>query len=127
MNNIQKLLTEAVASLGGQAKAFEECEAIYSRVLRTEPFTLSELPSGEQNKLVFQFKEALFVKMTGKVKANFDSDWWYDMVYDWIYENPIYVDLPLDTQVVDLCNYKGEGIGVSLFELAKHLPVFNGK
>lgn len=37
------------------------------------------------------------------------------------------VELSPDTKVVCLCNYKGEGEGIALFEMAKHLPVFKSK
>lgn len=45
---------------------------------------------------------------------------------EWVFEEfaKNYDDSYCNLPIVELCNYKGEGMGIQLFETVKHLPVY---
>lgn len=128
MNTIISALNSAIENLGGQDQAIAACERIYSGVWRSEPFTVSEgCDSGDLWELEDQLNQMVYISATGKTKPDHFCEQWYDLYNDWKYENKQAVTISDDTLVVSLCNYKGEGEGIALFDMAKHLPVFRSK
>ena len=128
MNSLISVLNATVESLGGQGAALAACDRMYSGVWRSEPFTVSEgCDSGDLWELEDQLSQMLFIAATGHDKPNHFCERWYDLYNDWKYENKQVVKISDDTLIVSLCNYKGEGEGLALFAIAKHLPVFKSK
>jgi len=128
MNTIINALNSAIESLGGQDQAIAACERMYSGTWRSEPFTISEgCDSGDLWELEDQLNQMLYIANTGNTKPDQFCEQWYDMYNDWKHENKQAVTLSDDMLVVSLCNYKGEGEGIALFDMVKHLPVFKSK
>lgn len=108
---------------------YQQAEKLYISVLRTEPQPVSELHSTEKVCLLHDIKAMIFCDNTGTTlpqKGN-ESEYFFDMMDDYFYRYPIEIELKDTDLFVDLVNYKGEGIGIALFERVKHLPVFRGK
>lgn len=76
---------------------FAEVEAYYSETLRSEAFSLQSVKSLEY---LAYIKEEL-----SQGDAN--------------------IDFPPNTLVCELCNYKGEGEGIALYDDVKHLSIFS--
>ena len=128
MNTLLNALNVAIESLGGEAAALSACDRMYSGVWRSEPFTIAEgCDSGDLWELENQLKIMAYCKTTGTEQPVQYCERWYDRFSDWSDDNPLDISLSDDDLVVSLCNYKGEGEGLALFEMVKHLPVFRSK
>jgi hypothetical protein len=77
-------------------------ETLYDVMYRSEPSPLSDYESFFDSKE--EFEEWFFEEFN----KNYDDS---------------YVNLP----IVEVCDYKGEGCGIHLFETVKHLPIFRSK
>jgi hypothetical protein len=74
-------------------------ETLYDVMYRSDPSPLSEYESKFDSRE--EFEEWFFEEF----ETNYDDN---------------YVNLP----IVEVCDYKGEGCGIHLFETVKHLPIF---
>lgn len=129
MKQVINALNSAIESLGGEQMAVDACERMYSGTWRSEPFTFADglCDSGDLWELENQLKIMIYCTTTGKKEPATFCERWYDEFSDWLYENPQTVVLPENSLIVSLCNYKGEGEGIALFDMARHLPVFKSK
>lgn len=109
--------------------AFKQAEQLYTSVLRTEPQPVSELHPTEKICLWHDIKAMIFCDNTGVTipQKGDESEHFFDMVDDYFHHNTFEFELKDTDLFVDLVNYKGEGVGIALFERVKHLPVFRGK
>ncbi|MFY7886711.1 MAG: hypothetical protein ACOVOV_17905 [Dolichospermum sp.] len=137
--NIAAMLQTAINNLGGQCQALQACENMYSAQFRSEPFPLSEVGSHWQDSRYSLFVDhavKLYCKTHNLVlpqRHQVEDFERYcdllDMVTDealaWL--NGQGFDIDSDTMVIELCNYKGEGEGLALFEGNEQLPVFISK
>lgn len=74
-------------------------EMMYSEMYRSEPIPLGNYESK------FDSREEFEEWVMDEFEKNYDDS---------------YVNLP----IVEVCDYKGEGCGIHLFETVKHLPIF---
>lgn len=84
----------------------------------------SELHESEQSTLVFSRKEAI-ARDLGISRPLVDDEATMERYYDFV--AGIEIRICDDAEVVDLCNYKGEGAGIAFFEEVADLPVFVSK
>ncbi|WP_210498463.1 hypothetical protein [Vibrio crassostreae] len=131
----------------GVGACIEAAEAQYQEMFRGEAYPLKNAIAED-----FTFNEAvselssgrilnLFIKQHRYFKEipNLSHDEGYaESFYDefgwWSAENksnPLIVEarkqITPETLVVDICNYKGEGEGIELFDDNRHLRIFKGK
>lgn len=123
-------LDKAVSDIGGVDAAMAACERMYQASFRSEPYVLSpsefEEERGElMDELVMTFYSAEFGKPDLSCERAYE--YYYEASEEWFGEKYPAFKLSSDTEVVYICNYKGEGEGVSLYSLAKNLPVFVDK
>lgn len=59
----------------------------------------------------------------GDYESSFDSREEFE---EWVFEefSKNYDDSYCNLPIVEVCDYKGEGTGIHLFETVKHLPIF---
>lgn len=126
LNQAGAALNDSVLMAGGVDAAMNACNRVYSELLRSEPFKLSNhedwgyCPKDLCKDVYGRVAQALYSKETGGTQCGFDF-----RAVDWMKENHPEFEVTGDTLVVDFCNYKGEQEGdVGLFELNKHLNIF---
>lgn len=93
------LLSSYLAEAMQDESTFFEAEAMYSQTFRSEAFSLQSVTNLEY---LADIKEEL---------SQGDSS----------------IDFPPNTLVCELCNYKGEGEGVALYNDVKHFSIFRGR
>lgn len=146
-SNIPAILESAVTAIGGVDAAIDACDRMYSADFRSESMLLKEVQDFEDEVYGLQqaLTEALYTKLTGNkppVKTwgpwegvpeyvsdsfYYECDAFLEAAKDYISKEGISVTVTGDTEVVELCNYKGEGEGLALLALTKNLPVFRSK
>jgi hypothetical protein len=133
------LLRSAMDNLCGQDLALDSCERMYSASFRSEPYKLADLGTiedWEKSKLIQDHAIKAYCSafnLPMPVRSMFDCSDSYcnvlemllDSAMDWIADQGFIIDA--ETLVVDLCNYKGEGEGIALFQGNETLPVFKDK
>ena len=123
-------LNKAVSDIGGVDAAIAACDRMYEASFRSEPYALS--PSEfeeERGELMDELVMALYSAEFGKPDLSCERayEYCYEASEQWFGEKYPDFKLSSDVEVVYICNYKGEGEGVSLYSLAKNLPVFVDK
>jgi hypothetical protein len=144
LESASKALEQAVLDIGGEQAALDACDRMYSATFRTEPYPLKDLEDWEElvTELYIDIALPIYLKETGTKmptkpdnnadKYEFDSyHGSLDLLSDWAEEHlkkyhPL-IEITGDTQVVTLCNYKGEGEGEGLYLIHKNLSVFISK
>lgn len=142
MIELVDMLNKAVADFGGVDNAIHHCDRMYNAEFRSEPFKLSELENFEQytDEFIGSLAIRLYELENGtnvpdySCNCDYDScgcDIEHEMFMNAVYDNfnqkfPDF-ELPSDTLIVDIVNYKGEGEALALYELKKNLPVFVDK
>ena len=165
ISQIQALLEASILLNGGEEKALEACDRMYSQTFRSEPYTIDELKKENPNYDIDSLKSDLLRSISincyiaatnNKPPSKVSNEDYDDEREDHAYLSMIesdhddyYIELeafeesaiewfkktfptiePIcnSTQIVDFCNYKGEGEGEpELYELNKNLPVFISK
>ena len=108
----------------------DRCEQMYSASFRSEPQTAESfgfLPDELYNfdmerKMYLAAKQGLIRPTCIGHDADFEMERYYEAVEE-IECEPV----TPDTLIVELCNYKGEGEGVALYEATMHLPLYRSK
>jgi hypothetical protein len=109
------------------ATAVDACEAMYSAQFRSASVArFDSLDSDDQNDIIVAAREVVAASM-GITRPVYDgfNDWEMEQYFDDL--EGVAVDIKPETEVVYLCNYKGEGEGWVLAEGNMHLPVFQSK
>ena len=139
LEGIQELLNSAVEQNGGIAKSIEQCDRMYSCEFRTESFTLGsyfelndEMDSDDRQyvieELFLEIANDCYLSKNPSHNSNSGCEYYDEMTVAWFKSAFPDFAIDLNTQVVETCNYKGEGEGdVMLFETNKHKPVFINK
>ncbi len=124
-------------------KAIAVFDSMYSGVWRTEPTPLGQIEDWRDEVVTLYIEKALIVYLqetSYSLPSYPESDCEYELdnYYHHLeavenaaedYFKGKYPDFVIDgsTQVVTLCNYKGEGEGIALLELSESLPVYRSK
>lgn len=95
MNTLHFLSNSLIAAIPTRDADFEAAELIYNATFRSEPVEMSTITFGD--------------------------DTYADYVEEGYAE---WFDLPENTLICHLCNYKGEEEGMALYSEVKELPVF---
>lgn len=98
-NSEISLLSAYLSEAMQDESTFAAAEAYYSETLRSEAFSLQSVINLEY---LADIKEEL---------SQGDSS----------------IDFPPNTLVCELCNYKGEGEGLALYNDVKHLSIYRGR
>lgn len=144
LNNLTAIISKEVERLGGQLKAMEACDRMYSATFRSKAFPLSEAKDYCSKSLILELAIKLYYATTGHTAPieppedcecfstfelySDDLKVYGDSAIVWFYEQYPLFKLTPETSIVSFCNYKGEGEdGIGLFLLHKDLPVFTSK
>lgn len=109
--------------------AMARCEQLYASQWRSAPFPASELAPESFREFEADLRFQAAARQVGAMPARHD-EWamedWYDRVSALVGELPMMITP--ETQLVSVLNYKGEGVGLVLFEgQVRDLPVFVSK
>jgi hypothetical protein len=142
---LESAMNTQIKVLGGINAAIEVCDRMYSADFRSEVMALSSVECWEELKDELLESLALYIyqqetKVIAPVRPEdgFDCEWEADGFYDALaghsekaisYVEHKYPNILIDgnTQVVEICNYKGEGEGIELLFLNKNVPIFKSK
>lgn len=124
-------VSEVLGQLLMQAKSndLEHCERMYQSQWRTAAFPACKLDAEVfeefESGLRFESASRQMGNKPGPIADERAIESWYESVGE------IAAGLPpaiaAETLLVELTNYKGEGEGLAVFDLVKHLPIFMGK
>jgi len=118
-------------------------DSMYRGIWRTEPVSLDQVEDWKDEVATLYIEKALsvYLQETGSSLPSYpnsDCEYEFDNYYHHLeavedaaedYFSSKYPDFVIDgsTQVVTLCNYKGEGEGIALLELSESLPIYISK
>lgn len=117
-------------------EAIDACDAMYQATFRSEPYSAATLSPDDLLKL-HEASQEIHAAKIGIIRPRFsswedddneshDNDHEFEQYYDAVAK----IDIPYPTEltlIVELCNYKGEGEGIAMYDEAKHLPVYQSK
>lgn len=130
------LKTLAAMLANADNEVMDNAERMYSAKFRcSEPFLASALDSEDFDALNYDLKVITYVipqigpepkiNWNDDDDAEYTSDLWHARAEDILEDVP---DILMPSSlVVALCNYKGEGEGLALFDNAKAFPMFYSK
>lgn len=141
---LTQAMNKEVERLGGMDEAIAACNRMYSADFRSEPEKLSSVSDWEDEttSLKISFAVKLYSASIGQKyppEPDFEASdhecdsFYYEMEafeesaerwFDKQYPNFV---LTGDTLIVHICNYKGEGGGIELYNTHKQLPIFRSK
>lgn len=129
INQVTTALNNSIEQVGGIDAAIEICDRMYSGVWRSEE-TLTASEAVEEDRYEGETQQDIFFQAY-KAKNSVDEDFSFDDV-EWFIEclpsnERDNLTIKPDDKFVFLCNYKGEGEGMTLERLAKRLSVFVDK
>lgn len=128
---IEKLLNDTVNQLGGEDAALQACDRMYNASFScgdpitvkqaiTEGWDLFDVECYYKLLLVAQAKN-----MTVQQLENNEGEFLWDMLDHYQDQYNLDFNLPNDLLIVETCNYKGEGEGVTFYD--QSMPVFKSK
>ena len=149
----------AIVSQFGEGACFAHADKVYNQTFRSEPMRICDVLNQHNltqeqyytefneisNDIWGEIKSELYVKCTGKampeVGMDYDDDYcdmagfelieWADSRDEWVHAQGLIASrfIKETTEIVVLCNYKGEGEGgfVLFNEESQKLPVFVSK
>lgn len=143
LDEITSELNQAIENVGGIDNAIEACDRMYSATFRSEGVKLCDYLNKycktmesyytEYNNICEDLRGEMINQFYNKWLIEFSQDdnegsfnYWEDSnegLIKGLYSLPI----KEDTEICDLCNYKGEGEGLSLLSTSHHLPIFKNK
>ena len=139
LSDLEEILSTATSS------DIEACDRMYSADFRSEVMALSSVECWEELKDELIESLALYIyqqetKLLAPVypENGFDCEWeadgFHGALADYSEQAISYLEhkypnimIDGDTQVVEICNYKGEGEGIELLLLNNNLPIFKSK
>lgn len=139
MSSLTTALGEALAIATRDKSTFERAEACYNAAFRSEPHSISELSEEDKEELIYQTKKAIlqesgiYEPIAGFFADDeYDDDSYYSAIesaWDGYQESidQLTINFNEDDLFCYLCNYKGEGEGIALYDAVKHLPIFRSK
>lgn len=144
LEEVTAALEQAIQDIGGEQAALDACDRMYSTTFRSEPYRLDSMEDWESlvTGLYIDIAVPIYLKETGAkmpVKPHDDADEYeFDSYYaslemldnwaeEYLTEKHPSFKITGDTEIVTLCNYKGEGEGEGLYSLYKNSPVFRSK
>lgn len=105
------------------------CEKMYRSQWRTAPFPASDLDAEAfdefESGLRFEYAAKQIGAKPGPLADGRDIESWYDRVGE--IADGLSPAITPETLLVELTNYKGEGEGLAVFDLVKHLPIYVSK
>jgi hypothetical protein len=122
-------LSEVLALSPAGSEALERCEQMYQSLWRSVPFSASDLDSESLAELDDDLRFKAASVQVGSKPAD-DDEWgqadWHERVEVAMQEVPSFIQP--DTLLVTLRNYKGEGVGLALYDLSvEPLPLYISK
>jgi hypothetical protein len=143
--DLERLMKDQIQRLGGQEKAIESCDRMYSALFRTEAMPISDIEDwqDEETTMKMELATKLYILETGyqmpvepdDFEDDHDADSYYASIEsfengaeEWFDKKYPEFEITEDTMVVQFCNYKGEGeSGIGFYSLYKDCPIFTSK
>lgn len=127
VNNVFEML--ALSFSEADSEALEQCEKMYQSLWRSAPFSASEIDSDSLAELDDDLRFKAASVQVGSKPADDDESGqadWFGRVEFAMEEVPSFIQR--DTLLVTLQNYKGEGVGLALYDLSvEPLPLYINK
>jgi len=129
IEQVTTALNDSINQVGGIDAAIEICDRMYSGVWRSAK-TLSVIEACESDRFEGETQHDIFAQAYKVANPNgeefdFDDvDWFIECLPSNERDN---LTIKQDDRFVILCNYKGEGEGITLERLAGHLSIFKSK
>lgn len=140
MSSLITALGEALAIATRDESTFERAEACYQAKFRSEAYSLQSITNLDwleevKSQIARGFKiYSLLCDGKKIVTPTYSGEYYYPEPinmqeledFEELLDSMV-VDIPPQTLICDLCNYKGEGEGIALYDAVKHLPIFRSK
>lgn len=133
MTSLTTALGEALAVATRDESTFERAEACYQATFRSEAYSLQSITNLDwleevKEQITREVKIAELAKRGILIPNHtFEQCEWEIEAFEEKIDSVDIVDIPPQTLICDLCNYKGEGEGITLYDAVKHLPIFRSK